>query len=190
MPLPPSATPGASDLNQYALSQVLAPWLVDSYGLLEDGTVITNTTTETVSWSQNIPADYWKPGQTIDLRFAVKCTGVTGTPTLTARVRMGTGGIPSITLATATMASVAANDFAVFTLTLQIQDPGASSIARNTGFASTNLAGTSATAAVYTEPAIDATATNLLGVSLQWNAASASNTAKVTLASIAIRRQH
>ncbi len=189
MPLPPVPAPSSGDLNQYALSQVLAPWLVDSYGLVEDGTVVTNTTVETASWFQTIPASYWQPGQSIDLRFIVKCTGVTGTPTLTPRVRLGPSVGSSLVLATVTMASVAANDYAIFDITLQVQDPGASSTARNGGISVKSLAGTSTVAGVYTEPAFDATVSNVVGVSLEWGAASASNTAKVTLASIAIRRQ-
>ena len=189
MPLPPVPAPSSADLNQYALSKVLAPWLVDSYGIVEDGTVVTSTTTETASWFQTIPASYWQPGQSVDLRFIVKCTGVTGTPTLTPRVRLGPSVGSSLVLATVTMASVAANDYAIFDLTLQVQDPGATSVARCGGVTAKSLAGTSTLAGAYSEPAFDATVSNTLGVSLQWDAASASNTAKVTLASIAIRRQ-
>lgn len=151
-----------------------------------DGTAVANTTTETILFpDKTIPGNYMSDGRLLRLRAFGKLS-VTGTPTITFRVRWG--GVAGTLLATTEALTCGSGVTTVnWELEIYVQVRSNGSAGSMLVFGSASLH-TSATAVLantfsvsgYDAPAavgsLDLTTDKALSVTAQWSAASASNT--------------
>lgn len=159
-----------------------------------DGTPVTNTTVETVIFSNvTIPANYMQDGRALRLRAMGKYSTGTGPPTLIFGFRWGgvSGTVIAKTGAITTIASVT-NCFWDLDVILQTRSNGSTGTIMGNGvarlFAATAPTAGSATGApalapvtnggqtTPTAPSLDLTADTALAVTATWSASSTSHT--------------
>lgn len=164
------------------------------FSMSADATAVGNTTTETIIVPDFVfPAYTFIQGSKIRAQFAGRISNVvTAVPTITFRVRVGTATLSATavfaTAALATRATVATNEtfWGDYTLTCRssgtagtIMSIGNFNIPNLTGGTTTNIINVMLPATAPATQNIDTTVANVLSLSAQWSAASASNTIQV-----------
>lgn len=166
--------------------QVMPEQNVDiNYTTVADSSTDLNTTAVETSWGQTlaIPANSLTAGDILDIGFAAYCVGVNATPTLTAKLYIG-----STNIINSGAVSVIANDTIVGSAQLVIRTAGASGTCIATGYCSTSATSTVTMKKVLlASTTIDTTAAQTIDVKGTWSASHASNQAKLSL--LRVRRR-
>lgn len=179
----------AADADTYVLTYV-HPSLNGAEGLVYSAeaasTAVTNTTTETkFDKSVTLPANTLKVGDVIKVRAQVIATSTNSTDTLDIQLRLNTTDV----IATGAV-DVANNDIAIIDFELVIRTVGASGTYVGAGYVSLGAAGTvTAKAQFKASTAIDTTAAQEVNVSATWSVASASNSCRLDILNVEIKRK-
>lgn len=166
--------------------QVMPEQNVDiNYCTVADSSTDLNTTAVETTWGQTlaIPANSLTAGDILDIDFMAYCVSVNATPTLTAKLYIG-----STNIITSGAVSVIATDTIVGSAQLVIRTAGASGTCIATGYCSTTATATVTMKKVYlASTTIDTTAAQTIDVKGTWSASHASNQAKLGL--LRVRRR-
>lgn len=172
-----------------------APEVWDRYGVVgypevllyrsvAASTAHTNTTTEALlDSSYTIPANTLKAGTVVKIKFQGIATSTNSTDTLT--VKLYIGGLAGTALLTGTATDVANNNIFAGEFTLIIRTAGASGTMVGYG-THTEVPAASGTAVhnvteILASTTIDTTATQVIGVGVDWSVASASNSCRLDM---------
>lgn len=142
------------------------------YNSTAASTTITNTSTETV-FDQNytIPANTLQVGDVIVLRGSGTVTGVTGTPTLTIKLKIG-----STVIENSGAITVTTNDSFFVEAFLTVRSVGASGTFVASGIVNVGTPNSATTKSFNLgSTTIDTTTGQLVSITATWSAASASN---------------
>jgi len=149
-------------------------------------TAITNTTTETLfDENYSIPANTLKAGTVIRYRAQGIATATNGTDTLQIRARIG-GVAGTLLLATAAV-DVADNDTFHLEGSITVRTAGASGTLVASGMHVLGVPGTATARNGFTaSTAVDTTASQVLGVTAEWGAASTANSVRLDILEVSI----
>jgi len=149
-----------------------------SAGIVAASTAIASTNVE-AAFDQTvpIPANFLRAGDVLRVRALVSGIGVTATPTLTLKVKIGT-----VVVCTTGALTVAANDIGVIDIDIVLRTVGASGTVIAGGMFNLGVPGTASTKAVSAaSAAIDTTAACDISVTATWSASSSSNTCRLDI---------
>lgn len=152
-------------------------------------TAHSNSTDEALFDTQySVPANTLKAGTLIRIKYQGIATSTNGTDTLT--VKLYIGGLAGTALLTGTATDVANNNIFAGEFTLAIRTAGASGTMVGYG-THTDVPAASGTAShavteILASTTIDTTAAQVIGVGVDWSAASASNSCRLDLLAIEI----
>jgi hypothetical protein len=149
------------------------------YALLSAGTALTNSTTETVLGSYEIPANGLQAGKIYQLSGAVVATATNSTDTLRIRVRVGPTTLTGTVVADSGAVDVANGDVVAWSLTATVRNTGLTSVVLVSGFCSAPGAEGTATARVAFESlSIDSSLAQKIEATGLWSVANAGNSCR------------
>ena len=149
------------------------------YALLSAGTALTNSTTETVLGSYEIPANGLQAGKVYQLSGAVVATATNSTDTLRIRVRVGPTTLTGTVVADSGAVDVANGDVVAWSLTATVRNTGSTSVVLVSGFCSAPGAEGTATARVAFESlSIDSAVAQKIEATGVWSVANAGNSCR------------
>jgi hypothetical protein len=149
------------------------------YALLSAGTALTNSTTETVLGSYEIPANGLQAGKVYQLSGAVVATATNSTDTLRIRVRVGPTTLTGTVVADSAAVDVANGDVVAWNLTATVRNTGSTSVVLVSGFCSAPGAEGTATARVAFESlSLDSTVAQKIEATGVWSVANAGNSCR------------
>lgn len=149
------------------------------YTLLSAGTALTNSTTETVLGSYEIPANGLQAGKVYTLSGAVVATATNSTDTLRIRVRVGPTTLTGTVVADSGAVDVANGDVVAWSLTATVRNTGSTSVVIVSGFCSAPGAEGTATARVAFESlSIDSAVAQKIEATGLWSVANAGNSCR------------
>ncbi len=149
------------------------------YTLLAAGTALTNSTTETVLGSYEIPANGLQAGKVYTLSGAVVATATNSTDTLRIRVRVGPTTLTGTVVADSGAVDVANGDVVAWSLTATVRNTGGTSVVIVSGFCSAPGAEGTATARVAFESlSIDSAVAQKIEATGVWSVANAGNSCR------------
>lgn len=149
------------------------------------GTAHTNTTTEALAASYTMPANTLFQGAKLRIRFQGIATATNSSDTLT--VKLYIGGLTGTALLTSSSTDATDNDVFQGECELTCRTVGATGTFVAVGtFTKVEAASGTATnvVAITASTAIDTTASQVIGVGLDWSAASASDSARIDIFSV------
>jgi len=149
------------------------------YALLSAGTALTNSTTETVLGSYEIPANGLQAGKVYQMSGAVVATATNSTDTLRIRVRVGPTTLTGTVVADSGAVDVANGDLVAWNLTATVRNTGSTSVVIVAGTCSAPGAEGTATARVAFESlSIDSTVAQKIEATGVWSVANAGNSCR------------
>lgn len=149
------------------------------YTLLAAGTALTNSTTETVLGSYEIPANGLQAGKVYHLSGAVVATATNSTDTLRIRVRVGPTTLTGTVVADSGAVDVANGDVVAWSLTATVRNTGGTSVVIVSGFCSAPGAEGTATARVAFESlSLDSAVAQKIEATGVWSVANAGNSCR------------
>ena len=149
------------------------------YTLLAAGTALTNSTTETVLGSYEIPANGLQAGKVYTMSGAVVATATNSTDTLRIRVRVGPTTLTGTVVADSGAVDVANGDVVAWTLTATVRNTGSTSVVIVSGFCTAPGAEGTATARVAFESlSLDSAAAQKIEATGLWSVANAGNSCR------------
>lgn len=149
------------------------------YTLLAAGTALTNSTTETVLGSYEIPANGLQAGKVYTLSGAVVATATNSTDTLRIRVRVGPTTLTGTVVADSGAVDVANGDVVAWSLTATVRNTGGTSVVIVSGFCSAPGAEGTATARVAFESlSLDSAVAQKIEATGVWSVANAGNSCR------------
>jgi hypothetical protein len=149
------------------------------YTLLAAGTALTNSTTETVLGSYEIPANGLQAGKVYQMSGAVLATATNSTDTLRIRVRVGPTTLTGTVVADSGAVDVANGDVVAWSLTATVRNTGSTSVVLVSGFCSAPGAEGTATARVAFESlSIDSAVAQKIEATGVWSVANAGNSCR------------
>ena len=149
------------------------------YTLLAAGTALTNSTTETVLGSYEIPANGLQAGKVYTLSGAVVATATNSTDTLRIRVRVGPTTLTGTVVGDSGAVDVANGDVVAWTLTATVRNTGSASVVVVSGYCSAPGAEGTATARVAFESlSLDSAVAQKIEATGVWSVANAGNSCR------------
>ncbi len=149
------------------------------YALIAAGTAFTNSTTETVLASYELPANHMQAGKVYHLHTAVFATATNSTDTLTVAVRVGPTTLTGTVVATTGAVDVADNNVVVIDLYMTVRNIGSASVVIVSGIGTIlGAEGTATGRAVFESLSLDSEVAQLIEVTGDWSVASASNSCR------------
>lgn len=149
------------------------------YTLLAAGTALTNSTTETVLGSYEIPANGLQAGKVYTLSGAVVATATNSTDTLRIRVRVGPTTLTGTVVADSGAVDVANGDVVAWSLTATVRNTGSTSVVIVSGWCTAPGAEGTATARVAFESlSIDSAVAQKIEATGVWSVANAGNSCR------------
>ena len=140
------------------------------------GTILTNSTTETVLATATIPAGFLRPGKVIKFRGIVHVIDNNSTDTLTVYVRLGDTTLTGTAIVTSAAVDVADDDYLNVEGSIRVYDYGTSQTAYcEATYTGPDAAGTAAQGAADEVGTLDLTADLLLELTGEWSVAHADN---------------
>lgn len=145
--------------------------------LVAAGTALSNSTTETILASYNMPGNSLQSGKRYKISGAVVASSTNSTDTLRVRLRVGPTTLTGTVILDGTAVDVANNDVIVFDISAQVRADG---VVIFSGFATLEGAeGTVTARAVFESVTVaDVTATLRIELTGLWSVASASNSCR------------
>ena len=149
------------------------------YTLLAAGTALTNSTTETVLGSYEIPANGLQAGKVYTMSGAIVATATNSTDTLRIRVRVGPTTLTGTVVADSGAVDVANGDVVAWSLTATVRNTGSASVVIVSGFCTAPGAEGTATARVAFESlSLDSAAAQKIEATGVWSVANAGNSCR------------
>lgn len=150
------------------------------YALVAAGTALTNSTTETVLASTQLPANALQAGQVYREQFAVIATATNSTDTLRVRARIGPTTLTGTVVADGTAVDVANSDVIVGTIECNVRSVSTvTATVICSGLVSVEGAETTATARVqFEELSLTTTSAQNLEITGVWSVANAGNSCR------------
>jgi hypothetical protein len=138
---------------------------------------LTNSTTETVLKSHLFPAGFWQVGKVVRARCCVRATATNGADTLAILPRLGAAALTGTSLGGQAALDVADGDVCILDIELVCRTAGTAGVIVGSVLVAKDAPGTVAGGSVVVVSALDLTAATYLGITGQWSAASASDSA-------------
>ena len=140
---------------------------------------LTNSTTETVLKSHLFPAGFWQVGKVVKARCCVRTITLDedDAPVLVVLLRLGAAALTGTDLGGQATLDRANDDIAVLDIELVCRTAGSEGVIVGSVLVAKDAPGTVAGGSVVVVSALDLTAATYLGITGQWSAASASDSA-------------
>lgn len=149
------------------------------YALVAAGTALTNSTSETVLASTELPAYSKQKDKVYHIHAAAIATATNSTDTLTVRLRVGPTTLTGTVVGSSGAVDVANNDVVTADIWCTVRAAGAASAVLCSGYVATLGAEGTATARVaFEQLSLDTTVAQKLELTGQWSVASASNSCR------------
>lgn len=149
------------------------------YSLAAAGTALTNSTSETVLASYEIPAYGLQAGQVIGIEGAVIATTTNSTDTLTVDLAIGPTSLTGTVIGTSGAVDVANNDKITWDISCVVRDADSSSVVLCYGSMSVlGAEGTATHRVAFEQLALDSGVAQKIEVTGTWSVASASNSCR------------